>query len=71
MTEQINDKRQAELPWPGKRARCPKCRGAGDVHRTLQHVSSPAYEVIGGKRVTSSACGGSGNVCVPMQIRGG
>jgi DnaJ-class molecular chaperone len=47
--------------------RCPKCGGAGDVHRTLQHVSAPSYEVIGGKRVTCTACGGSGTVRVPVQ----
>jgi DnaJ-class molecular chaperone len=71
MPEQVHDKRQAELPWPGKRARCPKCRGAGDVHRTLQHVSAPTYEVIGGKRVPCSACGGTGKVRVPVQAGNG
>jgi hypothetical protein len=41
------------------------------MHRTLQHVSAPSYEVIGGKRVTCSACGGTGKVLVPVQAGNG
>jgi hypothetical protein len=71
MTEQTQDKRRAELRWPAKRGSCPKCRGAGNVHWTMQHVTAPRYEVIGGKRVTCSMSGGSGNETVPKQTREG
>ena len=67
MTEQVHDKREAELRWPAKRGACPKCRGAGDVHWTMRAVTAPRYEVIGGKRVTCSVCGGSGRLLVLVQ----
>jgi DnaJ-class molecular chaperone len=60
MVGQAHDRRLDELFWPGKRASCPKCKGAGDVHWTMRYASVPGYEVIGGKRATCSVCGGSG-----------
>ena len=60
MTEQTHDKRLAELFWPGNRT-CPKCQGMGNVHWTMRYVSFPRYQVIGGKRVRCSMCGGSGH----------
>jgi DnaJ-class molecular chaperone len=64
MVGQAHDRRLDELFWPGKRASCPKCKGAGDVHWTMQYTSAPSYEVIGGRRATCSVCGGSGQVQV-------
>jgi hypothetical protein len=71
MTDQTQDKRLAELFWPVKRAPCPRCQGMGNVHWTMRYVSLPRYRFIGGKRVTCSMCGGSGNECVPKQTRDG
>jgi DnaJ-class molecular chaperone len=71
MTEQTHDKRLAELFWPVNRAPCPKCQGMGNVHWTMRYVKFPRYQLLGGKRVTCSACGGSGDERVPKQIGDG
>lgn len=71
MTEQTHDRRLAELFWPGNGPPCPKCQGIGNVHWTMRYVSFPRYQVISGKRVTCSMCGGSGYELVPKQTGGG
>jgi len=70
MTEQTHDKRLAEMFRPSHRM-CPKCQGMGNVHWTMRYVTSPRYQVIGGKRVTCSVCGGSGKVPGPVPAAGG
>lgn len=67
MNEQIHDKRQPKFRWPGERVPCPKCGGARTVYYTQQHAHDPG-DVIGGKRVICSACGGKGKVREPRQV---
>ena len=52
---------QLSLPWPGRDEPCPKCHGRGDVY----FIESSA-DVVGGKRITCSACDGSGTTLTPM-----
>jgi hypothetical protein len=62
MTEQTHDKRLAELFWPV----------SGLLHHASGHdLSLPRYQVIDGKRVGCSMCGGSGNEGVPKQTGDG
>lgn len=66
MGEQVHDKRQKELLWPGERIPCPKCGGARTIYFTQQRAREPSA-VVGGKRVVCSACGGKGKVREPRQ----
>jgi len=55
---------QSAFLWPGADEPCPKCKGTGEVY--YLHAKHPGADVLGGKRIMCSACGGTGNVGVPV-----
>ena len=60
---------QLTLPWPGTEARCPKCKGEGNVY--YLRATRPGVDVVGGKRVICPLCAGTGSVRVPVQYATG
>ena len=55
---------QLIFSWPGRDERCPKCLGRGD-----SYFIQSAGDVVGGKRITCSACSGSGITLTPAPRR--